>query len=408
MLCRRVGVAVSLAVLLLVSAQLPDATRAADAEPSPPALDAELIAEALEILGERYVDEEALNTENLTAGAIRGIVEALGDDGHTEYLTPEEYAAAQDALDGRVVGIGVVLDQRSRTPHIISVIDGSPADRSGLRAGDVISSIDGTEASRLPLDELAALVRGLAGTSVELEVERPGLTEPLAFHIDREDVPIEPASWAMVPGSEVAVVRIVQFSLDAGQRTRDAIEAALAAGACGLVIDLRGNPGGLVDEAVDVAAAFMEGGVAYQEQGREGPPAAVPIPPGRTISTDVPLVIVVDYATASSAEILAAAMRDAGRATIVGEQTYGTGTVLNTFDLSDGSAIKVGVLSWSTPAGEPVFRVGITPDHEVPLSPGAVALRPHELEAMAPEDFAAHPDLQLRRAVALLQPLADR
>jgi len=226
--------------------------------------------------------------------------------------------------------------------------------------------------------------------------------------VEREDVHIEPASWAMVPGSDLAVVRIVQFSLAAGQRTREAIEAALAAGAGGLVIDLRGNPGGLVDEAVDVAAAFLDGGVAYREQGREGPSVEVPIPPGRTLAAEIPLVVVVDYATASSAEILAAALRDAGRATLVGEQTYGTGTVLNTFDLSDGSAIKVGVLSWSTPSGDPVFRVGVTPDHEVPLSPGSVALRPEDLEAMSAEDFAASGDLQLRRALALLAPLAAR
>lgn len=381
------------------------ASGAEDADPGP-TLDVELIAEALEILGDRYVDEDALSVQNLTAGAIRGIVEALGDEGHTEYLSPDEYSVAQDALDGRVVGIGVVLDQRASAPLVISVIDGSPADIAGLRAGDIISSVDGTETSRLPLDDLADLVRGQLGTSVLLGIERPGEAGRLEFHIAREDVRVEPASWAMVPGSDVAVVRIVQFSLAAGERTREAIEAAIDAGAAGMVLDLRGNPGGLVDEAVDVAAAFLDGGVAYQEQGRDGPPRQVAIPGGRVLAADIPLIVLVDYATASSAEILAAALRDGGRAAIVGAQTFGTGTVLNTFDLSDGSALKVGVLQWLTPRGEAVFRVGITPDHEVIAPPGAQALRPAELSAMTAEDLSGSADLPLRRAVALLEPLA--
>jgi len=399
--------ALALAIAMSGSLAAVAAVGAEDSTDSP-ALDAELIAEALEILGERYVDDEALSVHNLTEGAIRGIVAALGDEGHTEYLTPDEYAVAQQALDGRVVGIGVVLDQRSSAPLIISVIDGSPADRSGLRAGDIISSVDGTETSRLPLDDLADLVRGQAGTSVRLGIERHGEAGRLEFRIAREDVEVEPASWAMVPGSEVAVVRIVQFSLAAGQRAREAIEAAVAVGAAGIVLDLRGNPGGLVDEAVDVAAAFLDGGVAYQEQGRDGPPRQVAIPSGRALAADIPLIVLVDYATASSAEILAAALRDGGRAAIVGQQTFGTGTVLNTFDLSDGSALKVGVLLWLTPHGEAVFRVGITPDHEVTASPGAQALRPADLSVMTAEDFSGSPDLPLRRAVALLEPLGAR
>jgi carboxyl-terminal processing protease len=402
----RVGAAALLVVVSSLGALgVAPGIRAADAEPSP-SLDPALMAEALRILGEHYVDTDALTTENLTAGAIRGMVEALGDEGHTEYLTAEEYAAEQDALDGRVMGIGVVLDQRSRSPVVISVIDGSPADRAGLRAGDVISSVDEVETSRLSLDDLAEMVRGAAGSRVRLGIERPGEADMLAFDVVREDVTIEPASWARVPGSEVAVVRIVQFSQGAGERTREAIAAALAAGAGALVLDLRGNPGGLVDEALVVASAFLDGAVGYQEAGRDGSAHEVRIPAGRVIDPDVPVDVLVDYATASSAEILAAALRDNDRAAIVGEQTYGTGTVLNTFDLSDGSALKVGVRSWLTPDGEAVFREGIRPDHEVAAIPGEALLRPSDLQAMTVEAFRASGDVALRRAVGLLEPLA--
>jgi len=374
-------------------------------EESPPHLDEALIDEALEILGDRFVREEALDTETLTRGAIRGMLEALGDEGHTEYLTPEEQAAARDALEGRVLGIGVVLDQRSSTPLVIAVIDGSPADRAGVHSGDVILAVDGTPTSRLPDNVLGALVRGEAGSSVAIEVERPGLPEPVTFDIVREDVAIEPASWARAPGSNVAVVRIVQFSDGAGDRTREAIGEALDGGARGIVLDLRGNPGGLVREALEVAAAFLDGGVAYQEQGRDGPPRAVDIPSGQTIAARVPLIVLVDYATASSAEILAAALRDNDRAAIVGEQTFGTGSVVHTFDLSDGSALKVGVLTWLTPAGASVFGVGIAPDHEVEALPGATILRPRDLATLTPGDLARSDDLPLRRALGLLEPV---
>jgi carboxyl-terminal processing protease len=410
---RRDAVLLPLTVLalLLVAAAVPAA--GAD-HPSPsespqaaPRLDEALIDEALQVLGRRYVDDEALDTETLTRGAIRGMLEALGDEGHTEYLTPEEQAAARDALDGRVMGIGVVLDQRSATPLVIAVIDGSPADRAGLQDGDVITGVDGVSTARLPDEAFAALVRGSVGSDVVLEIERPGVPDPMTFTIVREDVAIEPVAWARVPGSSVAVVRIVQFSDGAGERTREAIAAALEAGAQGIVLDLRGNPGGLVGEAVDVVAAFLDGGVAYQEQGRDGPAREVEVPADRTIAAQTPLSVLVDYGTASSAEILAAALRDNGRASIVGEQTFGTGTVVHTFDLSDGSALKVGVLSWMTPRGETVFGVGIAPDHVVASPPGARHLRPSELSRMSAADVADSGDIPLRRAIGLLEPLTS-
>jgi carboxyl-terminal processing protease len=404
----REAMAGALLVLLLVAGAWPGQVQAQDAAEDQPTLDEELVAEVLDILGERYVDETALTTENLTAGALRGILEALGDEGHTAYLSPEEYAAEQDALDGRVLGIGVALDQRAQAPIIISVIDGSPADRAGLRVGDVIQRVDDQDAARLDLDEIADLVRGSPGSTVRLGVARPGQPEPFDVDVVREAVVIEPAHWARVPGSDLAVVRIVQFSSAAGAASRAAIQAALDAGAAGIVLDLRGNPGGLVDEALATASAFLDWGVGYQETDREGAVREVRVPGARVLSADVPLIVLVDYATASSAEILAVALRDNGRATIVGEPTYGTGTVLNTFDLSDGSALKVGVRRWLSPTGENVFRVGVRPDHEVDSVPGGTLLRPSDLEAMTPADFAASDDRSLLRAVALLEPLVAR
>ena len=148
------------------------------------------------------------------------------------------------------------------------------------------------------------------------------------------------------------------------------------------MLDLRGNPGGFVNEAIDVAGLFLDDGVAYLEQGRDGERTEVTIDQHDVMVPELPLVVLVDYGTASSAEILAATLHDNDRATVLGEQTFGTGTVLNTFDLSDGSALRIGVLKWLTPDGQDVFRVGLTPDEVVRLAPGELAVGPGDLLGM--------------------------
>ena len=365
-------------------------------------LDEELIAEVIEVLQEHYVNDDVVNPENLSEGAIRGMVDALGDDGHTQYLTEEEYKIEQEVLQGRVAGIGVVLDQRSSAPLIISVVDGSPAARAGLRAGDIISTVNGIDTARLPQGDLADLVRGQPGTVVRLGVERPGSTKREVFRIARADVEVDPVSWAMAPGSDVAVIRVTQFSVGSGHQLREAVDDAVVVGASGIVLDLRGNPGGLVNETLNAASAFLDGGVAFLEQARDEQPTPVRIDPGRVVAPHVPLVVLVDYGTASSGEILAAALQDNGRATVVGEQTFGTGTILNTLRLSDGSALRLGVRQWLTPAGKVVFRVGVTPDEEVSLPFGGIRLGPGDLLAMTPREFEDSEDLPLRRAVRLV------
>lgn len=370
----------------------------------PPDLPAEfdVVWQALRIIRDEYVDPSAVDAGTLAQGAVRGIVEALGDTGHTIYLTPEEVEVEADALDGKVTGIGVLVDDRSGVPLIISVIDGSPADEAGLRAGDLILAVDGERVERLVPRELFTRVRGRAGTVVRLTIEREGEPAPVEVSMERERITVAAASWAFVPGSDVALVRLVQFSAGAAQALRDAVTEALAAGATGLVLDLRGNPGGLVDEATSTVGVFQEDGVAFRQQDRSGRVTDVPVR-GRTVAPDVPLVVLVDYGSASSAEIVAAALRDSGRARLVGEQTFGTGTVLNGFDLADGSSIRLGVLRWLTPSGDTIFRVGVAPDEVVELRPGAAALEPGDLLGMTAAEFESGGDHQLQRAVAMLE-----
>jgi carboxyl-terminal processing protease len=297
-----------------------------------------------------------------------------------------------------------VLDQSSAAPVIIAVVDGSPADRVGLRAGDIIVAVDDVETARMPEDELVDRIRGEPGTVVSLGIERPGVEGVETLRVARGDVEIEPVTWAMAPGAEVAVIRVVQFSVGSGFRLRTAVQDAVEAGATGLVLDLRGNPGGLVVETLNAASAFLDDGVVYLERGRDDQVEPVRVEPGRVVDATIPLVVLIDYGTASSAEILAAALRDNGRATLVGERTFGTGTILNTKRLSDGSALRLGVQEWLTPAGQAVFRVGVEPDEEEVLPHGAVRLGPGDLVGLTPAAFAESEDVPLRRAVALAQP----
>jgi carboxyl-terminal processing protease len=360
-----------------------------------------IVWEALRILRRHYVDEEALSDRKLTEGAIRGMVDALGDTGHSVYLTPDEVQAEQDALQGRLVGIGVMIDQRSGVPAVISVIDGSPADRAGVLVGDVIVAVDGVSTERSPADEIVRLVRGEAGTSVQLRLRRDGAPD-LEVSMVRERIDLEPVSWAFVPGTRIADIRLLQFSESAGRDLRRAVRAAVADGARALVLDLRGNPGGLVDEAIRVASTFLRRGVVYQERDRAGEVTPVRVRQ-RAIAPDLPLVVLVDSGSASSSEIVAGALQDNDRATIVGERTFGTGTVLNLFPLSDGSAIRLGVLNWLTPDGEGVFDTGIEPDEVIALPSGATILDPDELDDLDFAEFASSSDAQLRRAVRLLR-----
>jgi carboxyl-terminal processing protease len=381
-----------------------DATSAAtapvaSAEPVP--ADFALFWEALRIVRENYVDDGVLTDENLTRGAIRGMVDALGDTGHTVYLTPEEVQAEIDALDGRVIGIGVSVDTRGGVPLIIAVFPGSPADAAGLHAGDIIESVDGRRVDRLDVTQLIDRVRGEPGTTVTLGIQRADGSH-VEVPIERAEVSIPPVDWSMVPGTSIADIGLNQFSDGAGRETRRAVRRALADGATGIVLDLRGNPGGLVHEAIAVAGLFLpEGSTVYQEQDRAGERELVATR-DEPVAPDVPVVVLVDKGSASAAEIVAAALHDNGRARVVGERTYGTGTVLNFFPLSDGSAIRLGVLRWLTPGGIGVFETGVAPDLAVELPETGVPLFPGALGELGARGFRRSDDTQLRRAVRLL------
>jgi carboxyl-terminal processing protease len=217
----------------------------------------------------------------------------------------------------------------------------------------------------------------------------------------RADVPIHPVAWTLVPGTKTALIALEQFSSGAADEVVKTLKAAREAGAERVVLDLRGNPGGYVNEAVGVASQFLSSGVVYVERNADGNETQTPVSAGG-VATDLPLVVVVDGNTASSAEIVAGAIQDAGRAKIVGETTFGTGTVLAEYDLSDGSALRVGTTEWLTPKGREIWHHGIAPDVPVTLPEGSIPLTPDDVAKLSAAAATKLPDPQLAKALEIV------
>jgi carboxyl-terminal processing protease len=359
-----------------------------------------LLEQAYELLRANYVDPSGLDPATLQQGAIRGLMAAVNDPGHTVYLTAEQVAARDQSMSGTFVGVGAVLDLRNDEPTVVRVLPNSPAERVGLRAGEVILRVDGVPVAGQTIAQIAVKVRGPAGTSVTLDLrDLDGSQRSLTIVRAKLDFPL--VSWALAPGSHDAVIRLEEFSTGAAKDLVEAITAARAAGAAGIVLDLRANPGGFVTEAVNVASQFLGSGVVYISQDRSGTQIPHEVA-GGGIATDIPLVVLVDGQTASAAEIVTGAIQDAGRATIVGETTYGTGTVVATYPLADGSAVTIGTERWLTPKGHAIWREGLTPDQAVALAQGVEFLVPDEFSTLGSGGISASSDTQLQAALRSL------
>ncbi len=361
-----------------------------------------LFFDALDVVRQNFVGRDEITDQQVTYGAIRGMVEALGDTGHSVFLTPEAVAAENESLGGSIVGIGVLLGERDDRVIVISVIGGGPADRAGIRAGDALITVDGEPVSGLAAEEVAPKIRGDEGTTVQVALERPSTGERLEFDIVREELRFPAVTWAMVPGTNTALIRMVQFSSGSAAELQSARDTAAAAGATSFILDLRSNPGGFVDEAVDSASLFLRDKTVYIRELADK--QQIPVETNDDIpASDQPLVVLIDEGTASSSEILSAALESAGRAQLVGDTTFGTGTVLLNFDLPDGSAIRLAVERWLTPDGDLIFGRGIDPTEAVPMPIDQVPLDPTEVGRLDPSEVSTMPDDQLRRAIELLQ-----
>ena len=362
--------------------------------------------EAWNIVHRYFVDRDALDTTRLTYGAIRGMIDALGDQGHTTFLTPEEVARHQTGISGKFSGIGAQVGLEDGLPVIVAPFDGSPAEAAGVRAGDIIIEVDDVDVTSWSLGDIVERIRGEAGTEVELTVMRPGEGKSYEITIVRGEIDSPDATWAMVPGTDVALIRLSQFSADATEELTEAIREAEVAGATSLIMDVRNNPGGLLRQAISVTSQFLTDGNVLQQEDADGNREAFPVREGG-IATDIPLAVLINRGSASSSEIFAGAMQDQGRAIVVGETTFGTGTVLQPFRLDDGSTLMLGTSQWLTAEGRLIRKQGIEPDIEVELPVGTRLLAPGVVEAFTVEELLESEDTQLLKALELLDALPE-
>jgi len=354
-----------------------------------------LYAEALDVVRDDYLDKGAIDPEKQTYGAIEGMLGTLGDKGHTRFLTPEEREQNQEGLSGSYVGIGVQLEAREGDVVITAPIEGSPAEEAGVESGDVVVGVDGESVRDEEISGIVSKVKGSEGTRVKLTVSRDGSER--VFDLRREKIDSPVVTWTRIPGTDAAHVLLASFSDDSAEEVRKAFEEAKDAGARRFVFDLRNNPGGRLDQAVEVAGFFLEpGSIAYVRKDASGGREEIEVE-GEPGLTDAPLVVLVNDGSASSSEIVAGALRDNGRATVVGQTTFGTGTVLSEFELDDGSSLLLGVAEWLTPDGDFIRETGIEPDVKVPQEEGDEAVAPTDLRETSREQ-AFERDAQLRTA----------
>jgi carboxyl-terminal processing protease len=348
-----------------------------------------------------YVDQSALKPTPLTYGAISGMVDSLGDYGHSTFLSPEMVKELSTEERGEFKGIGVEIQIKSGRVVVMAAIDQSPAQRAGLEPGNVIMKVNDEDITGWPLSRVAERITGPAGTTVRLTIldSKSGRTRDVS--VTRASIKINDVTWAQLPGTELAHLRIASFNGTVAKDLRAALEQIHAAGIQGVVLDLRNNPGGLLDEAVAVASEFLKHGNVLLVKDANGRITPEPAKKGG-IATEIPLVVLVNQGSASAAEIVAGALRDTRGAELVGETTFGTGTVLGEFRLMDGSALLLAIQEWLTPKGESFWHKGLTPQTQVSLPEGVDPLLPDNERNMTPAQLQSTSDRQLLSAVKIV------
>jgi len=321
------------------------------------------VAQAWNIILHDYVDKDSLDTSILSQGAIKGMVEVL-DDPYTSYVDAETYQLGLSSLEGKFEGIGAHVTIRDEQLTIIAPIAGSPAAGAGIRAGDIILEIEGRSASEMSLAEAVLNIRGPKGTPVKLLILHQDETEPEEIEIVRAEIEVPSVHFEM--REDIAYINIGHFSERTAEELVPVLQSMTQEAAMGIILDLRSNPGGLLQAVVDVASYFLEGGVVVNTADNQGRGFALSVIP-MGVTTDLPVVVLVDSFSASGSEVLAGALQDHHRATIAGTRTFGKGSVNVLRQLKDGAGLYITTTHWLTPNGRPIEGEGLYPDEELEL-----------------------------------------
>ncbi len=315
----------------------------------------ELLREVLGIVQKSYI--ESVPTKKLVIGAIKGLLSAL-DDPYTRYLDPSDLRMLEEGTMGRFYGVGIEIGVKDDQLTVISPLPGTPAARAGIKAEDKIVEIDGKSTKGMSLERAVKSIRGEEGTTVVLTISRKGVDEPLKFSLVREEIKIPNVVSKMM--DELGYIRVHSFSEDTGLDFEEALDELKKKGAKGIILDLRNNPGGLLRESVSVASRFIESGPIVVERFRDGHERTHNAYGGA--DEEIPLVVLINKGSASASEIVAGAIQDRERGVLIGEQTFGKGSVQTVEELSDGSGVLITTAIYLTPEGRKIHKKGIKPD----------------------------------------------
>ncbi len=345
---------------------------------NPEDIDFDVFYEAWQLVEEQY-DGDVPPNEDVLYSAIEGSLETL-DDEFTRFIRPDVAERMRQDAAGSVEGIGAFVRENEEGQfEIVRPIPGQPAELAGLLPGDIIIGVNGESVAGVSFDEVILLVRGPRGTDVTLTVQREGEEEPLEFTITRVRFEIPTVEYEMLENN-IAYLHLQEFNQTATEKTVAALEELLAQNPQALILDLRDNPGGFLNQSVAVADLFLTENVVLFERNRAGLDQTFTADDGDLAET-IPLIVLVNPGSASASEIVAGALQDHGRAILIGETTFGKGSVQQVHELSDGSEIRITIARWYTPANNSIDKEGITPDIEVPMA------------------FDAEEDVQLERAI---------
>lgn len=357
-------------------------------------IDFAVLNEILTILEQDYVDSSRIDAEQLYEGAINGIFTALGDP-HSTYIDPQTYAVDRDDFQGAFQGIGATVSQQGEFVIVVRALPGTPAEEAGLKAGDTILAVDGESAEGWSVQKAVLKIRGPRGSTVNIRIREVNGTER-DVSLVRDEIEVASVDAAPPGGTlrdasgaevtDIAYMRIRSFTSTTPKELEDAVNAAVDRGARGLVIDVRGNPGGLLVETAQTVDMFLDSGTIVTQVDRAGNERSIEARRGTV--TDLPIVIVQDEFSASGSELLAAALQENGRATVVGTRSFGKGTVNHARELSNGGAVYVSIARWLTPDHNQIEGAGVRPDIEVQLTA---------------EDIEAQRDVALFRALDVLR-----
>jgi carboxyl-terminal processing protease len=327
--------------------------------------DRALRSEIVETIKDNFY--KPVSESKLDDGSLNGIVDSL-DDPYSHYLTPKQADAFQESVSGQFEGVGMSVEKDSRGLRVLNVFNGSPASEAGIRKQDLILAVNGRSIAGLSSDLATSRIKGPAGTKVELEVFTPGSSDSRTVHVERERIHVPVATGRVVErdGRKFGVVKLLSFSEGAHGVLRRQVDKVLGQGAQALVLDLRGNGGGLLNEGVLVASIFIEDGRIVSVRGRARP-ERVENAQGDAIDEDIPVVVLVDKGSASASEIVTGALRDRGRATVVGTHTFGKGLVQEVETLSNGGYLDLTVANYYLPGGKTIAKGGLKPQVKAPL-----------------------------------------